>query len=109
MQIKGQFVHLDESCPVFKYLQEGESCFYKSSCDAICDLADGGQKFKKMRDELDFRAFPEVWKKREMVILANVAKVIRRLEEKKNFLDAKRMKQAYGFDTAKRMAAKKSS
>ncbi len=107
MQIKGQFVHLDESCPVFKHLKEGVSCFYKSSCDAICDLADGEQEFKKMRDGLDFRAFPEVWKKKEMVILANVAKVIRRLEEKRNFLDAKRMKQAYGFDTAKRIVNKK--
>ena len=107
MQIKGHFVHLDESCPVFKHLKEGESCFYKTSCDAICDLADGKQEFKKMRDELDFRAFPDAWKKKELTILADVAKVIRHLEEKGNFLDAKRMKQAYGFDTAKRMATQK--
>ena len=107
MQIKGQFVHLDESCPVFKHLKEGESCFYKVACDALCDLANGDQEFKKMRDELDFRAFPEAWKKKELMVLADVAKVIRHLEEKGNFLDAKRMKQAYGFDTAKRMVTQK--
>jgi len=104
MQIKGNFVHLDESCPVFKHLKEGETCFYKTTCDALCGFADGTKEYKKMRDELDFRAFPEAWKKKELGILANVAKVIRHLEEKGNFLDAKRMKQAYGFDTAKRMA-----
>lgn len=107
MQIKGHFVHLDESCPVFKHLKDGESCFYKTACDAICELADGTQEFKNMRQELDFRAFPDAWKKKELTILADVAKVIRHFEEKGNFLDAKRMKQAYGFDTAKRMATQK--
>ena len=65
MQIKGQFVHLDESCPVFKHLKEGESCLYKVTCDALCDLAEGTQEYKTMRDELDFRAFPEAWKKKD--------------------------------------------
>jgi hypothetical protein len=107
MQIKGKFVHLDESCPVFKHLKEGETCLYKSACDALCDMADGTREYKTMRAELDFRAFPEAWKKKELAVLGNAAKVIRMLEEKGNFLDAKRMKQAYGFDTAKRMVTQK--
>ena len=57
-----------------------------------------------MRDELDFRAFPKAWKKKEMEILSEAAKVLRRLEENENFLDAKRLKMAYGFDAAKRIA-----
>ena len=107
MQIKGSFVHLDESCPVFKHLKEGETCLYKTACDAICALADGSQEYGKMRQELDFRAFPEAWKKKELMVLADAAKIIRHLEEKGNFLDAKRMKQAYGFDTAKRLSTQK--
>ena len=106
MQIKGKFVHVDETCNVFKHLKQGETCFYKSVCDALCGLTDGKREYKHMRDELDFRAFPEAWKKRELVILSTAAKVIRHLEEKGNFLDAKRMKNAYGFDTAKRMVKK---
>ena len=93
MQVKGKFFHLDETCSIFKHLK-----------DAICKLKDGKQEYKKMRDELDFRAFPDAWKKREVEVLSETAKVIRRLEEKGNFLDAKRLKNAYGFDTAKRIA-----
>ena len=104
MQVKGKFFHLDETCSIFKHLKDGEACFYKSVCDAICKLKDGKQEYKKMRDELDFRAFPDAWKKREVEVLSEAAKVIRRLEEKGNFLDAKRLKNAYGFDTAKRIA-----
>lgn len=107
MQIKGTFVHVDETCPVFKHLKKGEACFYKTACDAVCKLADGKKEYKQMRNELDFRAFPDVWKKKELVVLATVAKIIRHLEGKGNFLDAKRMKNAYGFDTAKRMNASK--
>ena len=106
MLIRGKFFHLDESCQIFKFLKAGESCFYKSACDSICKLADGAMEYKKMRDELDFRAFPDAWKKKEVEILTEVAKVIRHLEDKGNFLDAKRLKSAYGFDVAKRMAAK---
>jgi len=104
MQIKGKFVHVDENCPVFKHLKKGEACFYKSACDALCDYPDGKKEYKQMRDELDFRAFPEAWKKKEIVVLSTAAKIIRHLEEKGNFLDAKRLKNAYGFDTAKRLA-----
>lgn len=103
MQAKGAFFHLDETCSIFKHLKEGEACFYKSVCDAICKLNDGKHEYKKMRDELDFRAFPDAWKKKEMEVLTETAKVIRQLEEKGNFLDAKRLKNAYGFDAAKRM------
>jgi len=105
MQVKGNFFHLDETCNVFKHLREGEACFYKSTCDAICNLKDGTQEYKKMRDELDFRAFPEAWKKKEMEILTEVAKVIRLLEKKGNLLDARRLKAAYGFDTVKRIGS----
>jgi hypothetical protein len=107
MQIKGRFVHIDENCPVFRHLKDGEACFYKKVCDAICKLNDDTAEYKRMREELDFRAFPEAWKKKELEILGDVAKVIRHLEEKGNFLDAKRLKQAYGFDTAKRMSSQK--
>ena len=103
MQAKGKFFHLDETCNIFKHLKEGEACFYKSVCDAICDLNDGENEYKKMRDELDFREFPDAWKKKEMEILSEAAKLIKRLEEKGNFLDAKRLKTAYGFDAAKRI------
>ena len=103
MQARGKFFHLDETCSIFKHLKEGEACFYKSVCDAICSLSDGEKEFKKMRDELDFRAFPDAWKKKEMEILSEAAKLIKRLEEKGNFLDAKRLKTAYGFDAAKRI------
>ena len=104
MQIRGKFFHLDETCSIFKHLKEGEACFYKSACDAICNLNDGKKGYKKMRDELDFRAFPKAWKKKEMEILSEAAKVLRRLEENENFLDTKRLKMAYGFDAAKRIA-----
>ena len=107
MQIKGKFVHVDDSCPVFKHLKKGETCFYKTVCDAICEMADGEKEYWQMRRDLDFRAFPEAWKKKELIVLGTAAKIIRHLEEKGNFLDAKRMKQAYGFDTAKRMSASK--
>ena len=73
---------------------------------ATIKLADGAMEYKKMRDELDFRAFPDAWKKKEVEILTEIAKVIRHLEDTGNFLDAKRLKSAYGFDVAKRMAAK---
>mgnify|MGYP000642661063 CR=1 FL=1 len=105
MLVRGKFFHLDETCNIFKHLKAKETCFYRSACDAICELKDGREEFKKMRDELDFRAFPDAWKKKEMEILSEAAKVIKRLEEKGNFLDAKRLKSAYGFDTAKRMSA----
>jgi len=105
MQIRGKFFHIDETCPVFKHLKEGESCFYKKMCDAICKLNDGTAEYKKLRRELDFRAFPEAWRKRERDILLEVSKVIYHLEKKNNFLDAKRLKNAYGFDPAKRISA----
>jgi hypothetical protein len=108
MQIRGKFVHLDEICPIFKHLKEGEVCFYKSVCDAICKYADGTAEYKKMRQELDFRAFPDSWRKKEKDILTDVAKVIATLEKAGNAVDVKRLKMAYGFDTAKRMAAQKS-
>ena len=108
MQVKGKFFHLDETCPIFKHLKPGEACFYKSACDAICKLADGTKDFKNMRQNLDFRAFPDAWKKKEIGVLTEVAKMIRHLEDKGNFLDAKRLKTAYGFDVAKRMATQQS-
>ncbi len=106
MQVRGKFFHLDETCSIFKHLKEGEACFYKSVCDAICNLNDGKKEYKKMRDELDFRAFPNAWKKKEMEILTVAAKVIRRLEENENLLDAKRLKSAYGFNAAKRITTR---
>ncbi|MFH1071043.1 MAG: hypothetical protein V1794_15595 [Candidatus Glassbacteria bacterium] len=109
MQIKGKFFHLDETCPIFKHLKPGEGCFFKTLCDSICKLKDGTQEYKKMRQGLDFRAFPDAWKKKELGILTEVAKLIRSLEEKGNFLDAKRLKTAYGFDVAKRMSTQQSS
>ena len=105
MQIRGKFIHLDETCPIFKHLKEGEACFYKTTCDAICKLNDGTAEYKKMRNELDFRAFPDYWKKKEKDILTDVAKVIAHLEKSGSTIDAKRFKMAYGFDTAKRIAA----
>lgn len=105
MQTRGKFFHLDETCNIFKHLKNGEACFYKSTCDAICKLKDGKEEYKKMREGLDFRAFPDAWKKKEVAILTEVAKVIRRLEEQGNLLDAKRLKTAYGFDVAKRMTS----
>ncbi|HUU29454.1 MAG TPA: hypothetical protein VM123_16755 [archaeon] len=104
MQVRGQFFHLDETCPVFKHLKEGEACFYKSQCDAICKLNDGTAEYKKMRLDLDFRAFPESWKKKEKDVLTEVAKVIGLLEKKGTPLDVKRMKLAYGFHVAKRIS-----
>ncbi|MEA1996677.1 MAG: hypothetical protein U9N45_03525 [Gemmatimonadota bacterium] len=103
MQIRGKFFHLDETCTVFKFLRENEACFYKSMCDAICKVNDGKSGYKQMREEIDFRAFPVVWKKKEREILAHVARLIMDLEEKGNIIDVKRIKAAYGFDTTKRM------
>ena len=101
MEIRGKFFHIDETCGVFKHLKEGEACFYKRVCDAICTLSDGTNEYKAMRDEMDFRIFPEAWAKKEKEILKQVAAVIMKLEQSNRMLDAKRMKQAYGFDAAK--------
>lgn len=106
MQIKGKFFHLDETCPVFKYLKEGEACFYRKACDALCDYSDGTAEYKKMREESDFRVFPEHWMETEKEVLEQVVKVIAQLETKNMLIDAKRMKQAYGFDVNKRIAAR---
>src|SRR3972149_11372980 len=98
MQIKGKFFHVDENCLVFKFLKEGEACFYKAACDAICRLSDGTQEYKKMRREMDFRVFPEAWMKREKEIQGQIVQIIVSLGQKGNLLDAKRLKAAYGFD-----------
>ena len=103
MQIKGKFFHLDETCPIFKHLKEGETCFFKKTCDALCDLNDGTAGYKTMRKELDFRVFPEAWADKEKESLTQVAKLIGQLEQRNKLLDAKRLKQAYGFDVAKRI------
>ena len=105
MQVRNKFFHLDETCQIFKFLKEGEGCFYKTACDAICGLADGTMEYKKMRQEMDFRAFPEAWQKKEKEIQIQVTRVIVQLEQKGNLLDAKRLKAAYGYDVAKRITA----
>ncbi len=105
MQIRGKFFHLDENCQIFKHVKEGEACFYKVTCDAICKLNDGTAEYKRMKKEMDFRIFPEAWAKKEREILGQVVQVIAQLEQKGNLLDAKRMKAAYGFDVNKRITA----
>ena len=105
MQLRGKFFHLDENCQIFKHMKEGEACFYKTACDAICKLADGTAEYKRMRKEMDFRIFPDAWAKREKEILVQVIQIIAQLEQKGNLLDAKRLKAAYGFDVNKRISA----
>ena len=104
MQVRGKFFHLDENCQIFKHVKEGEACFYKTACDAICKLQDGNEEYKKMRQQMDFRVFPEAWAKKEKEILTQVAQIIASLEQKGNLLDAKRLKSAYGFDVNKRIS-----
>ncbi|MBN2288329.1 MAG: hypothetical protein JXQ83_03280 [Candidatus Glassbacteria bacterium] len=103
MQIRGKFFHLDETCPIFKHLKEGEACFFKKSCDALCELNDGTAEYKTMRKDLDFRVFPEAWVSVEKETLIQAAKLIAQLEQRNMLLEAKRLKQAYGFDVAKRI------
>ena len=103
MQFRGKFFHLDETCPIFKHLKEGEACFFKTTCDALCDLNDGTGEYKSLRNELDFRVFPEVWVNKEKETLVQAAKLIAQLEQRNMLLEAKRLKQAYGFDVAKRI------
>ncbi len=105
MQLRGKFFHLDENCQIFKHMKEGEACFYKTTCDAICKLADGTAEYKRMRKEMDFRIFPDAWAKKEKEILVQVIQLIAQLEQKGNLLDAKRLKAAYGFDVNKRISA----
>lgn len=106
MQIRNKFFHLDETCPIFRYLMEGEVCFFGKACDALCKLADGTAEYKRMRDELDFRAFPDAWKKHERDILGKVIQVLTHLERAgDSTLNIKRIKQAYGFDAAKKISA----
>lgn len=103
MQIKGKFFHLDETCPIFKHLKEKENCFFKKSCDALCNLNDGTAGYKKLRKELDFRVFPEAWAAKEKESMIKAAKLIAQLEQRNKLLEAKRLKQAYGFDVAKKI------
>jgi hypothetical protein len=103
MQLKGKFFHLDETCPIFKHLKEGEACFFKKSCDALCGLSDGTAEYKTMKKDLDFRVFPEAWQEIEKETYAQAAKLIAQLEQRSMLLEAKRLKQAYGFDVAKRI------
>jgi predicted metal-binding transcription factor (methanogenesis marker protein 9) len=103
MQIKGKFFHLDETCPIFKYLKEGEACFFKKTCDALCELNDGTAEYKTMKKDLDFRVFPEAWLEKEKETYVQAARLISQLEQRSMLLEAKRLKQAYGFDVAKRI------
>jgi len=103
MQIRQKFFHLDETCPIFKHLKEGETCFFKKTCDALCNLNDGTAEYRTMRRELDFRVFPEAWLSREKETLVQVAKVISQLEQRNMLVEAKRLKSAYGFDVSKRI------
>ena len=103
MQIRGKFFHLDETCPIFNHLKEEEACIFKKDCDALCDLNDGTAEYKTMRKDLDFRVFPEAWLEKEKAAFVQAAKLIAQLEQRNKILEAKRMKQAYGFDVAKRI------
>ena len=103
IQIKGEFFHFDPTCPIFKYLKEKENCLFKKLCDALCDLNDGTAEYKNMRKELDFRIFPEAWTAEEKESMIRAAKLIAQLEQRNKLLEAKRLKQAYGSDVAKRI------